>query len=111
MKKTILTILICGFLVLGLTGCRNEKELQDDTLKETYNKVEEYFGSEKADRSNLASYSLDESNNVIVVTLIDNSKAKQEAFIKNANISSKYIKFEQGGPYTTSVFDFYITKP
>lgn len=110
MKKTILTILICGIMVLGLTGCRNEKELQEDTLKETYNKVDEYFSSEKADRSNLAAFSLDESNNVVVVTLVDNSKEKQEKFIKDANISSKYVKFEQGGPYTTSSFDFYITK-
>lgn len=25
MKKTIFTILICGFMVLGITGCRNSK--------------------------------------------------------------------------------------
>lgn len=26
MKKTILTILVCGFMVLGLTGCNNSNE-------------------------------------------------------------------------------------
>ena len=82
-----------------------------DNLKDTYKKVSDYFGSETTDRSNLGSCSLDESNNVVVVTLIDNSKTKQEEFIKNANINPKYVKFEQGGPYTTSAFDFYITKP
>lgn len=110
MKKTISTILLCVVLVLSLTGCRNNKELQDDTLEGTYNKVEAYFGNEKVEHSNLASYSLDESNKVVVVTLVDNSKSKQDEFVKSANISSKYIKFEQGGPYTTSNFDFYITK-
>ena len=82
-----------------------------NNLKDTYNKVSDYFGSETTDHSNLGACSLDGINNIVVVTLIDNSKAKQEEFIKNANIDSKYVKFEQGGPYTTSVFDFYITKP
>lgn len=26
MKKTILTILVCGFMVLGITGCKNKEE-------------------------------------------------------------------------------------
>lgn len=82
-----------------------------DNLKDTYNKVSDYFGDEKVDRSNLGAYSLDEENNVVVVSLIDNSEEKQEEFIKQTGANSKYIKFEQGGPYTTSSFDFYITKP
>lgn len=77
-----------------------------DNLKDTYKKVSDYFGSETTDHSNLGSCSLDESSNIVVVTLIDNSKTKQEEFIKNANINPKYVKFEQGGPYTTSVLDF-----
>lgn len=82
-----------------------------ENLKNTYDKVSDYFGNEKADRSNLGAYSLDEENNVVEVSLIDNSKEKQEEFIKQTGVDSKYIKFEQGGPYTTSSFDFYISKP
>ena len=82
-----------------------------ENLKNTYDKVNDYFGDEKADHSNLGAYSLDEENNVVVVSLIDNSKEKQEEFIKRTGVNSKYIKFEQGGPYTTSSFDFYISKP
>ncbi len=110
MKKTLLSILIFGVLVLGVIGCGKTKE--NDNLNDTYNKIAKYFGSENVDRSNLGAYSLDEENNVILVILIDNSKEKQEEFIKNASVNSKYIKFEQGGPYyTTSSFDFYILKP
>ena len=109
MKKAIFSILICGFMILGLTGCGNETK-KVDNLKETYNKVSEYFGNEKADRSNLGAYSLDEENNIIIVTLVDNSKEKQEDFMKKVDVDSKYIKFEQGGPYTTSEIDFYLSK-
>ena len=110
MKKTLLTILLCGVMVLGITGCSKEKET--DNLKDTYNKVAEYFGDVNADRSNLSAYSLDEENNVVIVELIDNGKDNQENFIKQTKVNSKYIKFEQGGPnYTSSEIDFYISKP
>ncbi len=88
------------------------KTKEVDNLKETYNKVNEYFGNKKVDCSNLGAYSLDEENNVVIVTLIDNSTEKQEEFIKQTGANFKYIKFEQGGPYyTTSGVDFYIIKP
>ncbi len=106
MKKAILTILICGVMVLEITGCGKANNLQD-----TYSKISEYFGNEEVDRSNLGAYSLDEENNVVIVALIDNSKEKQENFIKQIGVNSKYIKFEQGGPYTTSGIDFYLSKP
>lgn len=32
MKKTIFTILICGFMVLGLTGCNNFEKKDDDDI-------------------------------------------------------------------------------
>ncbi len=79
-------------------------ENDDTALNDVYNKIGEYFGDENADRSNLASNHLDTTNNVVVVELIDNSKEKQGSFFKNAKIDSKYskyIKFEQGGPYYT----------
>lgn len=57
-----------------------------------------------------ASY-VDEENKVLVIELIDNSEEKQNWFRKNI-IDSEYIKFKQGGPYTTSTseLDFYISK-
>lgn len=111
MKKTIITILLCEFMVLGITGCGKEEKINVDDLSDTYNKVFEYFENEKADRSNLGTYSLDEENNVVIVTLIDNSKEKQEDFKKQANVNTKYIKFEQGGPFCPfSEIDFYISK-
>lgn len=110
MKKTILITLLCGVMVLGVTGCGKTKET--DSLSDTYTKIEKYFGNEKVDRSNLGAYSLDEENNVVEVLLIDNSEEKQEEFLKQTNASSKFIRFEQGGPYyTSSDFEFYLTKP
>lgn len=112
MKKIVLLIL-CSFMILGITGCRKEKETKTDNIKDTYNKVENYFGNELVDRSNLGAYSFDEENNIIIVTLIDNSKEQQEIFIKQAEVNSKYIKFEQGGPFTGGPYtgiDFYISK-
>ncbi len=86
-------------------------EENSDNLKDTYNKVSDYFKNEKVDRSNLGAYSLDEDNNVVEVLLIDNSKEKQEEFLKQTGASSKFIRFEQGGLYyNSSSFEFYITK-
>ncbi len=110
MKKILISIFICGIMVLGVVGCGN-KTKEVNNLKETYNKVNEYFGNEKADRSNLSAYSLDEENNVIIITLVNNSKEKQEDFMKKVGVNSKYIKFEQGGPHNTLGMDFYIIKP
>lgn len=109
MKKKILGILICGVVILGISGCGKEQVV--DNLDENYNKVAEYFGSVNADRSNLSAYSLDEENNVVIVELIENSKENQEEFIRQTKVNSKYIKFEQGEPnYTTSGIDFYVSK-
>ena len=39
MKKTILTILLCGVMILGLTGCgKNKVEEAEKDLQETYEK-------------------------------------------------------------------------
>ena len=51
--------------------------------------------------NNFASCGVDTKRKVVVVELIDNSKEQQEWF-KNNILDSKYIKFKQGGPYTTS---------
>ena len=110
MKKAILVILVCGILLM-VTGCKNNSEKETENLTEVYNQINEYFNNENVDRTNLGSVYLDEENNVIVVELIDNSTENQEEFIKNTNVNSKYIRFEQGGPYVISGIDFYISKP
>jgi hypothetical protein len=98
--KKMLMVLFCCFIVIGITGC--VKTNDDTALNDVYNKIGEYFGDENVDRSNLVSNRLDTANNVVVVELVDNSKGKQESFLKNAKIDSKYIKFVQGEPYYTS---------
>lgn len=109
MKKTILTILVCGFMVLGLTGCGKEITISElESLRdEITTKVQETDVI-----NNFASVRVDYEKNVVIVELIDNSKEKQKEFKDNI-MKSKYIEFEQGGPYTTSTseIDFYITKP
>lgn len=79
-------------------------------LKDAYDKVNEYFGNENVDRSNLGGYSKDEENNQVIVALVNNSKEKQEEFIRQTNINSRYIKFIQGGPYSVSQIDVYLLK-
>lgn len=96
-------VLFCCFIVIGIAGC--VKTNDDAALNNVYNKIGKYFGDENVDRSNLASNHLDIVNNVVVVELIDNSREKQESFLKNAKIDSKYskyIKFVQGKPNYTS---------
>lgn len=51
--------------------------------------------------TNFAACGIDAKNKVVIVELIDNSIEQQKWFRKNI-IDSKYIKFIQGGPYTTS---------
>lgn len=101
MKKMKLG-LFCCLIVTLVVGCLQPNE--NLTLNDIYNKVEDYFGDENVDRSNLASNYIDTSDNVVVVELINNSKIRQEQFLKAAKIDpkySKYIRFEQGGPYYT----------
>lgn len=82
----------------------------EENLKTTYDKISNYFRNETSDRSNLGTYLFDEKNNVIEVSLVDNSKEKQDEFLKQTSVNSKYIKFKQGVHYTTLNFDFYINK-
>lgn len=113
MKKIILTILLCSSLVLGITGCGNKivnapEKLSILELKELQEQITTKVSEQNYD--NFASISIDEKEKVVIVELVDNSKEKQEWFIKNIS-DYKYIKFKQGGPYTTSRIDFYISKP
>ncbi len=100
MKKNILIGIITIIVCFTLVGCGNNKG-NDVELKESYNKIGEYFGNESLDRSNLGAYYIDEEKNKIVVVLVNNSKEQQEKFKEIAKVDSKYIIFVQGGPYTT----------
>lgn len=84
------------------------------TLEDVEREISEYFGREDVDRTNLATYYIDEKQEVIVVGLIDDSKEKQDEFMHNVFSSccgSKYrkyvesksmIKFVKSAPITTS---------
>ena len=103
--KKICILVLCLILTLVTFGCGNKSVQKPTNLQDTYNVVSNYFGDSSVDRSNLGTFYLDEENNIIVVILIDNSESKQEEFLEKANIDSKYIKFEQGGPYNTNSLD------
>lgn len=77
------------------------RNLQDEVLE----KLSEY-----EDYTNNSAICVDEEKNVLIIELVDNSKEEQDWFRENI-MDSEYIKFEQGGPYTTSAIDFYIHKP
>ena len=104
MKKLII-LTLCFILTLVTFGCGNKNVQKPTNLQDTYSAVGNYFGDSSVDRSNLGVFYLDEENNIIVVILVDNSELKQEEFLEKANIDSKFIKFEQGGPYNTNSLD------
>lgn len=104
MKKLII-LTLCFILTLVTFGCGNKSVQKPTNLQDTYNAVGNYFGDSSVDRSNLGAFYLDEENNIIVIILVDNSELKQEEFLEKANIDSKYIRFEQGGPYNTNNLD------
>ncbi len=108
MKNQIVKILVCLGIVFVIIGCTNKTKNKNryELVKETHNKVYDYFTNENVDRTNLGSFSsLSENSDYVIVTLVDNSIEKQQEFLKSANVSEEYIKFEQGGPYSTSKVD------
>lgn len=107
MKKTILTILVCGVMVLGLTGCIKEKEVSIDELNSINDKIIYYFQTNGAEKYDNYSYNyVDEENKIVIVGLVDNSIEQQEWFKKNI-VNSKYIKFEQGNHVTNENYSSY----
>ena len=106
--KKICILVLCLILTLVTFGCGNKNIHKPTNLQDTYIAVGNYFGDSSVDRSNLGGFYLDEENNIIVVNLIDNSESKQNEFLEKANIDSKYIKFEQGGPYNTNSLDIVL---
>ena len=107
MKKKIITILLCSFLVIG---CGKQNNIKEISLEEVNIKIEEYFGNENSDRTNLVYNYIDSDNNTIIVGLVDNSKEKQDEFLnaifdKNTIKYIKdnsFVKFLKEDPVTTS---------
>lgn len=97
MKKIISTFLLCGIMILGITGCgNNSKEVTDAELQSVNNKIIEYFQMNGV--KNYENYTfnyVDEENKVVVVGLLDNSEKEQEKF-KKTILDSKLIKFVKG---------------
>lgn len=101
MKKTLFAILICGFMVLTLTGCGNKNvnkinKVSIDELNDINNKIIFYFNDNGTSIYDNYSYNyVDENDMVVIVGLVDNSEEEQEWFRRNI-VDSKYIRFEQG---------------
>ena len=103
MKKTLFAVLICGIIVLTLTGCGSKIEINDDVnnvsideLNDINNKIIFYFNDNGTSIYDNYSYNyVDENDMVVIVGLVDNSEEEQEWFRKNI-VDSKYIRFEQG---------------
>lgn len=105
MKKIILTILICGFMVLGLTGCETKTDVSIEKLNDINNKIIDYFQQNGTEMYNNYSYNyVDEKNKVVIVGLVDNSLEEQKWFKENI-VNSKYIKFEQGEVFISETFN------
>ena len=100
MKKNILTIVLCISLILMTNGCNSRTKNKPNNYKDTSSVVDNYFQNAKKDE-NIAAISYDDEKQVVVVTLVDNSKENQEKFLSGANVDKKYIEFEQGGAYNT----------
>lgn len=100
MKKNILTIVLCISLILMTNGCNSQTKNKPNNYKDTTTVVNNYFQNAKKDE-NIAAISYDDEKQVVVVTLVDNSKENQEKFLSGANVDKKYIEFEQGGAYNT----------
>lgn len=90
MKKTLFAILICGFMVLTLTGCGNKIETNDNV-----NKINKVSIDELNDINNKIIFYFNDNGTSIIVGLVDNSEEEQEWFRRNI-VDSKYIRFEQG---------------
>ena len=100
MKKNILTIVLCISLILVTNGGNSQTKNKPNNYKDTSSVVDKYFQNAKKDE-NITAISYDDEKQVVVVTLVDNSKEHQEKFLWGGNVDKKYIEFEQGGTYNT----------
>ena len=110
-----------GQLKEGFTIQEEKPIIEFHGVSKTYNtgthaledvniKIQEYFGKENVNRTNLGYNYVDEENDVVVVGLIDNSKEKQDEFIYNVFSNccgTKYIKYIKDN----SIIEFRKTEP
>ncbi len=95
MKKIILTILTLPILLM-ITSCGHQTNVNLDELENINNKIIEYYTkSDNQEYNNLSFHYIDEENKVIVVGLLENTKEQQDKF-KQLVVDSNYIKFVQG---------------
>lgn len=96
MKKTILNIVLCGIMILGLTGCgESATEVSEKELNKVNDQIIEYFSSENVEYNNLSFNYVDLDSKKVIVGLIDNSKEQQDKFKKLVN-DSELIEFVNG---------------
>lgn len=96
MKKTILNIVLCGIMILGLTGCgKSAIEVSEKELNKVNDQIIEYFSSENVEYNNLSFNYVDLDSKKVIVGLIDNSKEQQDKFKKLVN-DSELIEFVNG---------------
>lgn len=102
MKKKILLSILITAMCMALVGCESNKGNNDTTkntetkLNEINNEIIEYFSSNDVElMENMGFNYVDLTNNVVVVGLIDNSKAQQDKF-RELVVDSEYIVFVQG---------------
>ncbi len=79
MKKTILTILLCGVLVLGMTGCKKQKN--------------EFDIGNKSD--------INVSQNDVIMTIKEGTLTNKSATLVLTNNSDK--NFQYGNPYEIEI--------
>ena len=99
--KKIFSFLIIFFLILSIIGC-NKKEVKAtmEELKMLRGEIQDKL--KQLDHYNgISSFGIDAKEMVIVVEFVENDEEHQKWFKDNI-CDSEYIKFKQGGPYTTS---------
>ena len=109
MKRNILTIISCFFMLLVATACQNQTQDKPTNLEDTYKAISYYFSNSKVDKSNLGSFYIDNEKNIIIVELVENTVKNQETFLKLINVDKKYIEFKQGGPYKNDDIDIELS--
>ena len=68
MKKTILNIVLCGIMILGLTGCGNSAiEVSEKELNKVNDQIIEYFSSENVEYNNLSFNYVDLDSKKVIV--------------------------------------------
>lgn len=93
MKNRLFRILICGLLILGITGCNskdNKPSLKE--LTKINDQITQYFQSNNVEYDNFSFNYIDERGMVIVVGLLDNTEEQQVKF-RECVVDYDYLVF------------------